>query len=175
MSRNRVVPNVIFVILLSSPHLSLHLFLLSRLAGRRKKSERRESLPEGKVNSEDDEDADRRPSFLRSLGKLRGDSFNSRDSQEAEQESPEEETPIKHREPLSGENLYPCWCFVPSLLLSTQLLTLFLTRYDIQWAGLLMGEFFSNPFSLSVISMMYLRKLLIWTKHQRCKTTISMG
>lgn len=90
-------------------------FIWSRLAGRRKKSERRESLPEGEVNGEDDEDADRRPSFLRSLSKLRGDSLTSRDSQEAEQENPEEETPIKRREPLSGENLVLCWCFVAYL------------------------------------------------------------
>ncbi|KAK3527464.1 hypothetical protein QTP86_023050, partial [Hemibagrus guttatus] len=80
---------------------SEEIMTLLRLAGRRKKSERRESLPEGEVNGEDDEDADRRPSFLRSLSKLRGDSLTSHDSQEAEQENPEEETPIKRREPLS--------------------------------------------------------------------------
>ncbi|KAF4073391.1 hypothetical protein AMELA_G00258150 [Ameiurus melas] len=80
---------------------SEEIMTLLRLAGRRKKSERRKSLPEGEVNGEDDEDADRRPSFLRSLSKLRGDSLTSRDSQEAERESPEEETPIKRREPLS--------------------------------------------------------------------------
>ncbi|KAK2816651.1 hypothetical protein Q7C36_022922 [Tachysurus vachellii] len=80
---------------------SEEIMTLLRLAGRRKKSERRESLPEGEVNGEDDGDPDRRPSFLRSLSKLRGDSLTSRDSQEAEQENPEEETPIKRREPLS--------------------------------------------------------------------------
>ncbi|KAI5630367.1 tumor necrosis factor alpha-induced protein 2, partial [Silurus asotus] len=80
---------------------SEEIMTLLRLAGRKKKSERRESLPEDEVNGEDDEDAHRRPSFLRSLSKLRGDSLTSRDSQEAELESPEEETPIKRREPLS--------------------------------------------------------------------------
>lgn len=110
-SHNCAVVLVVLVILLSSPHLSLRLFPLSRLAGRRKKSERRKSLPEGEENGEDDEDADRRPSFLRSLSKLRGDSLTSRDSQEAERESPEEEMPIKRREPLSGENLQKdCTC-----------------------------------------------------------------
>lgn len=78
------------------------------------------------MNSEDDKDGDRRPSFLRSLSKLRGDSLNSRDSQETEQENQEEETTIKRREPLSGENLSPGWCFVTSLLLSMQLLMLIL-------------------------------------------------
>lgn len=91
-----------------SLHLSLPLFPLFRLAGRRKKSERRESLPVGEINGEDEEDANRRPSFLRSLSKLRGDSLTSRDSQEDERQSPEEEAPIKRREPLSGENLGPC-------------------------------------------------------------------
>ncbi|TSO37087.1 Exocyst complex component 3-like protein 2 [Bagarius yarrelli] len=80
---------------------SEEIMTLLRLAGRRKKSERRESLPEGEMNGRDDEDSDRRPSFLRSLSKLRGDSLTSRDSQEVEQETPEEETPVKRREPLS--------------------------------------------------------------------------
>uniref|UniRef100_A0AAR2LR21 Exocyst complex component 3-like 2a n=1 Tax=Pygocentrus nattereri TaxID=42514 RepID=A0AAR2LR21_PYGNA len=80
---------------------SEEIMTLLRLAGRKKKSERRESLPVGDLNGEDDEDAHRRPSFLRSLGKLRGDSLTNRDSQEAERESPEEESPVKRREPLS--------------------------------------------------------------------------
>ncbi|XP_007257526.2 exocyst complex component 3 [Astyanax mexicanus] len=80
---------------------SEEIMTLLRLAGRRKKSERRESLPVGDLNGEDDEDAHRRPSFLRSLSKLRGDSLSNRDSQEAERESPEEEPPVKRREPLS--------------------------------------------------------------------------
>ncbi|KAL6463191.1 hypothetical protein MHYP_G00275820 [Metynnis hypsauchen] len=80
---------------------SEEIMTLLRLAGRKKKSERRESLPAGDLNGEDDEDAHRRPSFLRSLSKLRGDSLTNRDSQEAERESPEEESPVKRREPLS--------------------------------------------------------------------------
>ncbi|XP_053341627.1 tumor necrosis factor alpha-induced protein 2 [Clarias gariepinus] len=80
---------------------SEEIMTLLRLAGRRKKSDRRESLPEGEVHSEDEDCTDRRPSFLRSLSKLRGDSLTSRDSLEAERESPEEEMPIKRREPLS--------------------------------------------------------------------------
>ncbi|KAF5889233.1 tumor necrosis factor alpha-induced protein 2-like, partial [Clarias magur] len=80
---------------------SEEIMTLLRFAGRRKKSDRRESLPEGEVHSEDEGCTDRRPSFLRSLSKLRGDSLTSRDSLEAERQSPEEEMPIKRREPLS--------------------------------------------------------------------------
>ncbi|KAI4895332.1 hypothetical protein NFI96_018720 [Prochilodus magdalenae] len=80
---------------------SEEIMTLLRLAGRKKKSERRESLPAGDLTGEDDEDAHRRPSFLRSLSKLRGDSLTNRNSQEAERESPEEEPPVKRREPLS--------------------------------------------------------------------------
>ncbi|XP_066516633.1 tumor necrosis factor alpha-induced protein 2 [Hoplias malabaricus] len=81
---------------------SEEIMTLLRLAGRRKNSERRESLPVGDLNGdEDDEDAHRRPSFLRSLSKLCGDSLTNRNSQDAERESPEEEPPVKRREPLS--------------------------------------------------------------------------
>lgn len=78
-------------------------FLL-RLTGRRKDSECRDSLPAGDLTAENDEDSRRRPSFLRmvSLSKLRGDSLTNRSSQEDEQESVEEELPVKRREPLSG-------------------------------------------------------------------------
>lgn len=60
-------------------------------------------MPEDEANSEDEEDSQRRPSFLRSLSKLRGDSFINQDSLEVEPQSPEEDTPIKRREPLSGD------------------------------------------------------------------------
>ncbi|KAL1274991.1 hypothetical protein QQF64_027805 [Cirrhinus molitorella] len=82
---------------------SEEIMTLLRLAGRRKESERRDSLPTGDLTIENDEDSRRRPSFLRivSLSKLRGDSLTNRSSQEDEQESVEEEPPVKRREPLS--------------------------------------------------------------------------
>uniref|UniRef100_A0A673NFV5 Tumor necrosis factor alpha-induced protein 2-like n=1 Tax=Sinocyclocheilus rhinocerous TaxID=307959 RepID=A0A673NFV5_9TELE len=82
---------------------SEEIMTLLRLAGRRKESERRDSLPTGDLTTENDEDSRRRPSFLQmvSLSKLRGDSLTNRSSQEAEQESVEEEPPVKRREPLS--------------------------------------------------------------------------
>lgn len=81
---------------------------LLRLAGRRKESERRDSLPTGDLTTENEEDSRRRPSFLRmvSLSKLRGDSLTNRSSQEDDEESLEEEPPVKRREPLSGTNVF---------------------------------------------------------------------
>ncbi|CAM4540983.1 unnamed protein product [Leuciscus chuanchicus] len=82
---------------------SEEIMTLLRWAGRRKESERRDSLPTGDLTTENDEDSRRRPSFLRmvSLSKLRGDSLTNRSSQEDEQELVEEEQPVKRREPLS--------------------------------------------------------------------------
>ncbi len=81
---------------------------LLRLAGRRKESERRDSLPIGDLTTENEEDSRRRPSFLRmvSLSKLRGDSLTNRSSQEDDEESVEEEPLVKRREPLSGTTAY---------------------------------------------------------------------
>lgn len=78
------------------------------MAGRRKESERRDSLPTGDLTTENEEDSRRRPSFLRmvSLSKLRGDSLTNRSSQEDDEESLEEEPPVKRREPLSGTNVF---------------------------------------------------------------------
>lgn len=86
----------------------LNTFLTLRFAGRRKESERRDSLPTGDLTTENDEDSRRRPSFLRmvSLSKLRGDSLTNRSSQEDEQELVEEEPPVKRREPLSGTTVF---------------------------------------------------------------------
>uniref|UniRef100_A0A4W4H576 Exocyst complex component 3-like 2a n=1 Tax=Electrophorus electricus TaxID=8005 RepID=A0A4W4H576_ELEEL len=69
---------------------SEEIMTLLRLAGRKVKSDRRESLPVGDLHGEEDEDdsAHRRPSFLRSLSKLTGDSLSN--SLEAEKENPEE-------------------------------------------------------------------------------------
>ncbi|KAK1787486.1 hypothetical protein P4O66_015903 [Electrophorus voltai] len=80
---------------------SEEIMTLLRLAGRKVKSDRRESLPVGDLHGEEDEDdsAHRRPSFLRSLSKLTGDSLSN--SLEAEKENPEEEPSAKRREPLS--------------------------------------------------------------------------
>lgn len=88
-------------------------FLLFRLAGRRKESERRDSLPTGDLSTEIDEDSRRRPSFLRmvSLSKLRRDSLTNNSSQGSEQELVEEEQPVKRREPLSGK-LCTCLFFL---------------------------------------------------------------
>uniref|UniRef100_A0A8C2B9Y5 Exocyst complex component 3-like 2a n=1 Tax=Cyprinus carpio TaxID=7962 RepID=A0A8C2B9Y5_CYPCA len=82
---------------------SEEIMTLLRLAGRRKESERRDSLPTGDLTTENDEDSRRCPSFLRmvSLSKLRGDSLTNRSSEEDEQDSVEEEQPVKRREPLS--------------------------------------------------------------------------
>ncbi|XP_051950230.1 tumor necrosis factor alpha-induced protein 2 [Xyrauchen texanus] len=82
---------------------SEEIMTLLRLAGRRKESERRDSLPAGDLTAENEEDARRQPSFLRivSLSKLRGDSLTNRSSQEDEQDIEEEEQPVKRREPLS--------------------------------------------------------------------------
>lgn len=82
---------------------SEEIMTLLRFAGRRKESERRDSLPTGDLTTENDEDNRRRPSFLRmvSLSKLRGDSLTNHSMQEEEQELVEEEQPVKRREPLS--------------------------------------------------------------------------
>ncbi|XP_042355899.1 tumor necrosis factor alpha-induced protein 2 [Plectropomus leopardus] len=76
---------------------------LLRFTGRRKE-ERRESLPCGNLSLTDSEaEASRRPSFLRmvSLGKLKRESISDKASQEAEEETEEEEPVVKTREPLS--------------------------------------------------------------------------
>ncbi|XP_030638888.1 tumor necrosis factor alpha-induced protein 2 [Chanos chanos] len=82
---------------------SEEIMTLLRLTGRRKESTRRESLPAGDLKADTEEDARRRPSFLRivSLSKLRGDSITDRNSQESEQERVEEVPKVKRREPLS--------------------------------------------------------------------------
>ncbi|XP_041933069.1 exocyst complex component 3-like protein 2 [Alosa pseudoharengus] len=73
------------------------------LASLRKESTCRESLYGGDYNLETDDDARRRPSFLRivSLGKLRRESMVDRISQEAEEETVEEPPEVKPKEPLS--------------------------------------------------------------------------
>ncbi|KAM4620223.1 exocyst complex component 3-like protein 2 [Polymixia lowei] len=75
---------------------------LLRFTGRRKE-ERRESLPCGDLNTDSEAEARRRPSFLKmvSLGKLKRESMSDRGSQEAEEETVEEEAVVKAREPLS--------------------------------------------------------------------------
>ncbi|XP_074466825.1 exocyst complex component 3-like protein 2 [Sebastes fasciatus] len=75
---------------------------LLRLTGRRKE-ERRESLPCGNLSTDNEAEASRRPSFLRmvSLGKLKRESMSDKASQEAEEETEEEEPVVKTREPLS--------------------------------------------------------------------------
>uniref|UniRef100_A0A3Q0SMT5 Exocyst complex component 3-like 2a n=1 Tax=Amphilophus citrinellus TaxID=61819 RepID=A0A3Q0SMT5_AMPCI len=77
---------------------------LLRFTGRRKE-ERRESLPCGDLSTGSEEEASRRPSFLRmvSLGKLKRESMSDKASQETEEETEKEvEDPvIKTREPLS--------------------------------------------------------------------------
>lgn len=81
------------------------LWLLCSFTGRRKEV-RRESLPSGDLSTDSEADARRRPSFLRmvSLGKLKRESMSDRGSQEAEEETVEEEPVVKTREPLSGKN-----------------------------------------------------------------------
>ncbi|KAM9348948.1 exocyst complex component 3-like protein 2 [Symphorus nematophorus] len=75
---------------------------LLRFTGRRKE-ERRESLPCGNLCTDSEAEASRRPSFLRmvSLGKLKRESMSDKASQEAEEETVEEELVVKTREPLS--------------------------------------------------------------------------
>ncbi|KAK2828888.1 hypothetical protein Q5P01_019922 [Channa striata] len=75
---------------------------LLRFTGRRKE-ERRESLPCGDLSADSEAEASRRPSFLRmvSLGKLKRESMSDKSSQEAEEETAEEELVVKTREPLS--------------------------------------------------------------------------
>ena len=77
----------------------------SRFAGRRK-DVRRESLPCGNLSEDGEAEARRRPSFLKmvSLGKLKRESLSDRTSQEAEEETVEEEPVVKPREPLSGKH-----------------------------------------------------------------------
>lgn len=80
----------------------LLLSTLFRFTGRRKE-ERRESLPSGDLCAESEVEDRRRPSFLRlSLGKLKRESMSDKASQEADEESLEEELEVKAREPLSG-------------------------------------------------------------------------
>ena len=66
--------------------------MVCRFAGRRK-DVRRESLPCGNLSGDGEAEARRRPSFLKmvSLGKLRRESLSDRTSQEAEEETVEEE------------------------------------------------------------------------------------
>ncbi|XP_034082586.1 tumor necrosis factor alpha-induced protein 2 [Gymnodraco acuticeps] len=75
---------------------------LLRFTGRRKE-ERRESLPCGNLSTECEADASRQPSFLRmvSLGKLKRESMSDKASQEADEETDEEEPVVVTREPLS--------------------------------------------------------------------------
>ncbi|TDH04576.1 hypothetical protein EPR50_G00134180 [Perca flavescens] len=76
---------------------------LLRFTGGRRKEERRESLPCGNLSTDSEAEASRRPSFLRmvSLGKLKRESMSDKASQEAEEETEEEEPVVKTREPLS--------------------------------------------------------------------------
>ncbi|XP_056140763.1 exocyst complex component 3 [Lampris incognitus] len=75
---------------------------LLRITGRRKQ-ERRESLPCGDLSKDSEAEAHQRLSFLKmvSLGKLKRESMSDRGSQEAEEETVEEEPAVKSREPLS--------------------------------------------------------------------------
>lgn len=100
--------------IISVMKLNIVCVFLFRLAGRRKESDRRDSLPTGDLSTENDEDNRRRPSFLRmvSLSKLRRDSLTNQSSVESEQELVEEEQPVKRREPLSGSL---CTCLYFSL------------------------------------------------------------
>uniref|UniRef100_A0A668A5E3 Tumor necrosis factor alpha-induced protein 2-like n=1 Tax=Myripristis murdjan TaxID=586833 RepID=A0A668A5E3_9TELE len=81
---------------------SEEIMTLLRFTGRRKEI-RRESLPCGDLSTDSEAEARRRPSFLRmvSLGKLKRESMSDRGSQEAEEETVEEEPEVKTREPLS--------------------------------------------------------------------------
>ncbi|XP_047463900.1 exocyst complex component 3 [Mugil cephalus] len=74
---------------------------LLRFTGRRKE-ERRESLPCGDLVAESEAETSRRPSFLKiSLGKLKRESMSDKASQEAEEETVEDDPVVKTREPLS--------------------------------------------------------------------------
>ncbi|KAJ8414559.1 hypothetical protein AAFF_G00037610 [Aldrovandia affinis] len=75
---------------------------LLRIAGRCKESLRKESLPNGDLNSEGD-DSSRRLSFLKMVrgGKLKRESMADRASQSPEEETVEEVPEVKPREPLS--------------------------------------------------------------------------
>ena len=79
--------------------------MLCRFTGRRKE-ERRESLPCGDLSADSEAVASRRPSFLRmvSLGKLKRESMSDKASQEAEEDTEDEEPVVKTREPLSGNS-----------------------------------------------------------------------
>ncbi|XP_067085192.1 exocyst complex component 3 [Osmerus mordax] len=81
---------------------SEEIMTLLRFAGRRK-DDRRESLPCGTLSGEGEAETRRRSSFLKmvSLGKLKRESLSDRTSQEAEEETAEEEPVVKPREPLS--------------------------------------------------------------------------
>ncbi len=70
----------------------------------RRKEERRESLPCGNLSTDSEAEASKLPSFLRmvSLGKLKRVSMSDKASQEAEEETEDEEPVVKTREPLSG-------------------------------------------------------------------------
>lgn len=82
----------------------LLLFLMFYSFTGRRKEERRESLPCGDLSADSEAEDSRRPSFLRmvSLGKLKRESMSDKASQEAEEETVEEEPVVKTREPLSG-------------------------------------------------------------------------
>lgn len=79
--------------------------MLCSFTGRRKE-QRRESLPCGDLSTDSEVEASRQPSFLRivSLGKLKRESMSDKTSQEAEEETVEEEPELKTREPLSGDH-----------------------------------------------------------------------
>ncbi|XP_032388970.1 exocyst complex component 3 [Etheostoma spectabile] len=76
---------------------------LLRFTGGRRREERRESLPCGNLSTDSEAEASRRSSFLRmvSLGKLKRESMSDKASQEADEETEEEEPVVKTREPLS--------------------------------------------------------------------------
>ncbi|XP_055732261.1 exocyst complex component 3-like [Salvelinus fontinalis] len=82
---------------------SEEIMTLLRFAGRRKQTQRRESLPCDDLSADSEAESCRRPSFLRmvSLGKLKRESLSDHNSQEAEEELEEEPLVVKPREPLS--------------------------------------------------------------------------
>ncbi|XP_029527268.1 exocyst complex component 3 isoform X1 [Oncorhynchus nerka] len=82
---------------------SEEIMTLLRFAGRRKQTQRRESLPCGDLGIDSEDESRRRPSFLRmvNLSKLKRESLSDHNSQEAEKELEEEEPVVKPREPLS--------------------------------------------------------------------------
>uniref|UniRef100_A0A3Q3H3A2 Tumor necrosis factor alpha-induced protein 2-like n=1 Tax=Labrus bergylta TaxID=56723 RepID=A0A3Q3H3A2_9LABR len=74
---------------------------LLRFTGRRKE-ERRESLPCGNLSTDSEVEASRQPSFLRMVNLLKRESMSDKaSSQEAEEDTMEEEPIVKTREPLS--------------------------------------------------------------------------